>query len=95
MKWYLSELTIEQVFEGIRTTEELPEDVHRVPEHETGEPEDVEVVEVIGAVVMVVSVEVMLTVEVRLVVAGTRTGGPVALLKSLVSELVVELAFLF
>ena len=42
-----------------------------------------------------VSVEVMLAVEVRLVVAGTRTGGPVALLKSLVSELVVELAFLF
>ena len=44
--------------------------------------------------VMVVSVEVMLTVEVRLVVAGTRRGGPVALLETLVSELVVKLAFL-
>lgn len=44
---------------------------------------------------VVMSVEVMLTVEVGLVMGGTRTGGPVALLKSLVAELVVQLAFLF
>ena len=89
------DLTVKQVFEGIRTPEELPEDVHRVPEHEAREPEDVEVVEIVDAVVMVMPVEVMTTVEVGLVMAGTRTGGPVALLESLVSELVVELALLF